>query len=252
MEKRDSKINSLYFHMGPGFHAKIEAQEFSQRHPQVAFLDQPQNVSLQNLYAWAENEIRAQYTASQKPLYLLGHSFGGQIIAAVLPRVSDMVAEVRLLNTAANSFQSFAHLRHLLLGDATTPEQWQLKSPEEKMNAILEVAQHPQFGEVYWRNPQARAHYQQLASHYPGLNIEAFIRVFNDYLALDTQNALRGFSWRGPAHIYYSLQDPLITDFKTVEPWKNVFLQAQFKEVPHTGHYSHFELPSFADEFFEL
>ena len=252
MEKRDSKINSLFFHMGPGFHAKIEAQEFSQRHPHVAFLNQPQDLNLKDLHAWAENEVRAQYAVTQKPLQLLGHSFGGQIIAAILPGIADLVSEVRLMNTAGDSFQSFAHLRHLLLADATTPAEWLQRSPEEKMNAILEVAGHPQFGDVYWKDPKAQAHYQQIANGYPGLNIEAFIRIFSEYLAVDPQKTLQSFVWQGPAHIYYSLQDPLITDFATVESWKSMFPNAQFHQISNTGHYSHFEQPSFADEFFKL
>ena len=105
--------------MGPGLHSRIEAQKFSDLFPHVAFLDQPQGKSFAELVDWTCEVIEAQFSLTKKPLVLLGHSFGGHLIAAAVSQLgskaSSRVAEIKLMNSAFDPFDCFANLQKYLL-----------------------------------------------------------------------------------------------------------------------------------------
>ncbi|MNK15804.1 Alpha/beta hydrolase family protein [compost metagenome] len=249
MAKLDSKHNTVFFHMGPGFHSRIEAHQFSERHPHVLFLDQPTGMTFPQLVDWACQSIREQSQISGKPLRLLGHSFGGQIIAAALPQIGHLVSEVRLLNSAYDTFDCFGNIHQVLAPqNSQALSFWKTQSPEAKLNLIFEVAQHPQFNNVYWMNEAAQEGYTKIASLYSPLNIEAFVHVFSGVLQTPP---LAGITpWSGKAEIYYSLTDNLIRSFDVVAPWQEVFRDGKLIEIPNIGHHGLFESPRLAEAFF--
>lgn len=236
--------------MGPGFHAKIEAVRFSAKYPHVSFLDQPTGVGFAELIGWAENAIREQHKISQRPLSLLGHSFGAQVIAHTLPRVADIVCEVRLLNSAFDSFDCFAHLEMTLLpATARGPQYWKTQSVEAKMNMIFQLVQSPGFAAAYWCNSAAQAEYEKMAESFPALDVNSFVEVFTDYLQMQV-SPLKN-NWPGKVEIFYSPGDNLIHSLETVAGWTSFFPKAQFREIPRVGHYGLFESSELAENFFQ-
>jgi len=250
MAKPNLKHSALFFHMGPGFHARIEAQKFSATYPHVRFLDQPQDVTFAQLIDWACVEIKNLFQENNAPIKLLGHSFGGQLIAGALPRVHQYVSEVRLLNSAYDSFSCFVHLGKALgIDQAQGFSQNAKNSIEDKMNLIFQVAQHPQFAEVYWKSSSAMSAYAQLSASHPTLDLQTFVKAFSSYLQEPPPK--KTDHWGGAAKIYYSLDDVLVHDMNSVSPWKSVFSNVQFSELPGLGHYAHFESGEAAAKFFK-
>ena len=250
MAKLDSKHNTVFFHMGPGFHSRIEAHQFSERHSHVLFLDQPFGMSFPQLVEWACESIQKQSQLSEKPLRLLGHSFGGQIIAAALPQIGHLVSEVRLLNSAYDSFDCFANIHQVLAPQKSQALSfWKTQSPEAKLNLIFEVAQHAQFNDIYWMNKEAQEEYTKIASLYSPLNIEAFVHVFSEVLQTPPLAGIP--AWSGKAEIYYSLDDSLIRHFDVIAPWKEIFSDGKFIEIPNIGHHGLFESPRLVEAFFK-
>jgi len=246
----DSKMKSLYFHMGPGFHSKIEALKFSARFPHVMFLDQPLGLNFAELVTWAEETIREQARLSQEPLCLLGHSFGAQLITHALPKIAEFVGEIRFLNSAYDSFDCFANLETTLFPQtAQGPQYWKQQSATDKMNMIFQLAQNPQMADAYWHNPAAQAEYMKMAADFPSLDIPAFVVAFSGYL--NRKDLLPKPLWQGKVKIYYSLSDNLIKSFATMQFWKFLFPQVRFTEIPDIGHYGLFESEKLANEFFK-
>jgi pimeloyl-ACP methyl ester carboxylesterase len=236
--------------MGPGLHSRIEAQQFSNLYPHVAFLDQPSGCNFLQLKDWAIDVVKEQHRILQKPLTLLGHSFGAQLIAAALPSVGSLVSEVRFYGSAADPFDCFVNLEEILNpADAFKSAHWKTQSPEDKMNLIFKLAQNPGMTAAYWCDPQAQAHYDGMSAQHPPLNIGDFVHVFTDFLG--NQSTLATPPWSGKAVIYYSAADNLICNVETVEPWKKIFPKANLVEIPAIGHYGLFESNSLAANFFE-
>lgn len=233
--------------MGPGFHSQVEAEFFGARHQHVIFLDQPQNCNFQELVVWAQNQIKSQYDKAGQKLTLLGHSFGSQIIAAALPAIGECVKEIRMMNSAYDSFDSFVALEmELFPQTAGTFDYWRTRSPEEKMILILKLASDPRFSSVYWQNTKARAAYELIAMTKPGLNISTFLKIFKEYLNHPKPSS----QWEGPVKAFYSLQDSMIRNVEIVSAWKNIYPNLELIEIPECGHYLHFEDLPVADIFF--
>jgi hypothetical protein len=223
---------------------------FSSKYPNVVFLDQPLNATFSELTEWACETIRSQAELSNKKIKLLGHSFGGQLIAAAIPSIKDFVCEIRLLNSAYGAFDCFVNLQNTLNPQSSQSLQsWEMKTPEEKMNMIFSISQHPQFAESYWLNPAARSTYEAINANYPPLDIGSFVKAFSGYLQLPPQSQKN--TWPGKVEIYYSLEDNLIKNFEVVARWKELFPTATFIKVSSVGHYGLFESPQLASDFFK-
>lgn len=249
MEKLDSKHNSIFFHMGPGFHGKIEAHEFSAKYPHVLFADQPLSSHFSEIIQWAVHLIREQAALTQKPLVLLGHSFGAQIISAALPQVKDLVGEIRLLNSAFDTFDCFANLESFLFPTREHGASWWKNQPtDKKLKMIFEVAQQPGFTAAYWENSASQSHYEAIAKNFAPLNTTDFVQIVTDIL---NSAPSRLFDvWNGPVEIFYSLEDKLIQHFDVVAPWKDFFPNVLFTVVPNTGHHGLFESDRLPEHFF--
>jgi len=235
--------------MGPGLHSRIEAQKFSDLFPHIAFLDQPQGMGFAELVDWTCEAVKAQYALTQKPLVLLGHSFGGQLIAAALPRLGSMVKEVRLVNSAFDPFDCFANLQtHLAPEIAKGSGFWKDRTTDEKLGLIYSIAEHPKMAEAYWHNSTHQQSYQKLSQPHPALNIGSFVKVFTEFL--NEKPHLKNAPWAGPVTIYYSVADNLIRNSATVEGWLQTFPGAKFLEVKNVGHYGLFESAELAAQFF--
>jgi pimeloyl-ACP methyl ester carboxylesterase len=234
--------------MGPGFHARIEKEKFSSLYPHVLFPDQPSRASFHDLVQWSLQEIKNLHQKTGAPIALLGHSFGAHILAEAAPQVPEMIAEVRILNSAYDPFQSFIHLEEYLLGaQARGGSHWQAQSPAEKMNLIFTLAPHPGLADSYWRDPAKRQAYEALAAHHPALDVESFVAAFSDFLV--RQKDLKKKTWDGPTRIFYSPEDHLIRDFATVAAWKNLFPRSQFATLTG-GHHALFEIETLPVNFF--
>lgn len=236
--------------MGPGLHSRIEAEVFASTYPHVAFLDQPTDLNFVELVSWAQEQIRAHYQSLQKPLVLVGHSFGAQILVAALHGVKDCVGEIRLLNSPLDSFDCFANLEsHLLPDQALGREAWKNQSSADKINLILKLSSTPGFTDSYWKNSASQKDYEQRAHRHPGLNLDTFLRVYTEYLQRGPLPA--SALWSGPVQVIYSAEDALVQELACVQAWRDVFPQARFLAVPDCGHYAHFEKADVARMCFE-
>lgn len=251
MEKRDLKHNTLYFHMGPGFHSKIEAEVFSCQYPHVLFLDQPLSISFSELIQWAEQEIKKAFILNdEKPVSVLGHSFGAQIISAALKSNVEYIKEARFLNSPSDSFSCFYNLHNHLFKNTEGYDFWKNQSLEDKLNLIFKVAAHPRCAESYWQNMVAKQQYDSIAVKYPQLDVTTFVKVFTGYL--EGSHEPKEKIWDGPIRIYFSLDDKLIKDSIQVEHWKKIYPSAQLIAVNGVGHYGLFESESLANDFFGI
>lgn len=235
--------------MGPGLHSQVEAEVFGARFPHVLFSDQPQDCNFQELSLWAQELIREQYLKSGQKLTLLGHSFGSQVLTAALPRVSECVKEIRMLNSTYDSFDSFAALdMELFPQSAKDFAFWKDRPVEEKMILIFKLASDPRFTSVYWNDSRSRARYEAVAMTKPGLNISTFLKVFRDYLSQPKPALV----WNGPVKAFFSLQDAMIREPSVIAAWKDVYPNVQMCEVSGCGHYMHFESEDVANVFFGI
>lgn len=236
--------------MGPGFHSRIETEVFGATYPHVAFLDQPTDLNFVELVSWAQKQIRAHYQARQKPLVLVGHSFGTQILVAALQGVKDCIGEIRLLNSPLDSFDCFANLEsHLVPDQALGRDAWKTHSSADKIHLILKLSSIPGFTNSYWKKSDAQKDYEQRALRHPALNLDTFLRVYTEYLQRGPLPA--STLWRGPVQIIYSAEDVLVQDYACVQAWSEVFPQARFVAIPGCGHYAHFEEEDVARMCFE-
>ncbi len=247
MEKAATKHNFLFFHMGPGLHARADALEFQKKYPHVHFLDQPLDVDYSGLVDWAEEQVLRHALLSLHPLTLLGHSFGGSVIRGVLPKVADKVREIRLLNSVFDPFDCFVNLYNVLNQTKLVPSDYKTRPVAEKMQFIFELAQNPNMKDVYWINHEAQEHYHALMQELPALNVQAFTKIFSEFL---TRAPHLMTPWSGPVKIIYSESDSLIRHKEIMFPWRQIYPQAQFIELPHLGHYGHFESQAAAKIFF--
>lgn len=248
MDKSADKETSLFFHMGPGFHAQIEKHQFAAYFPTVVFIDQPSDLNFAELIEWTKEVILQYSQNARKPIKILAHSFGAQLVTAAIPQVSDCISEVRFLNSTFDTFDSFANLDlHLNPKTAQGTMAWKDKATEEKMSLIFQLTQNPNFNNAYWHSSEAQKKYETLAKNFSPLNIQSFINVYPD--ALNSRCAHLTHQWLGPVKIFYSTSDPLIGSFETVATWKTVFPNAQFIKTTPTGHYALFESEDLAKDF---
>lgn len=235
--------------MGPGFNARPEAHAFSAKYPHVYFPDQPLKLNFTQLVDWTCGLIKAQYEAHQKPLCILAHSFGAQLVAAAFPKVAPYINELRILNSPAESFSCFVNIASSLYPNSEYDHAcWKDKSVGEKIGLILQVSQEKCCTDLYWNNKVAQGEYSQIAAAYPPLDPESFIMAYTEYLQ---QAKMQNRStWEGQVLIYYSLEDNLLKDLHLLEGWRQQFPKASFIETPQLGHFSLFESQELAGKFF--
>lgn len=238
----------IFFHMGPGFHAQIERTLFEGKYPHVLFVDQPYNLSYSELCSWAERLIEEQFKKTNCQLTLLGHSFGAQVVAGAMKGISNLVNEVRILNSPYQSLDAFISLEAELFPDsAQGKDYWHSKTVDEKMLLIFKVGSDLKLNSFYWRCDKSRSVFEGIAASQPTLNVSSFLKVYMDYLSSPTQD----FIWQGSTKILFSKQDALIADPAMVENWKSVFPNAVITAYEEGGHYLHIENAQVAELFWK-
>lgn len=248
MEKESIPGSTLFFHMGPGFHARIEAQTFSGPYPHVAFLDQPLNVDFVELGAWAKKEIERFFSLTKSPVTICAHSFGAHVFLDALSSIPEMIGEVRLLNSAYDPFDCFANLQSYFEPQAPGRKYWKTRDPSEKMQLIFQLVQNPNMPDAYWVNQRAYETYRSVSRSLAPLDTSTFIKVFSQFLSLQATRSTP--EWKGRVRLLYSLEDKLLQDFEVVAPWVKIFPQLQYTKFDGVGHQAHFESTEVAQLFF--
>lgn len=243
--------------MGPGLHAKVEAQILGPNYPWVDFWDQPLQESANRAF---EKVVDAAQTRLKKlvqqnndqAIHLIGHSFGGQIAKYLACQNPSLVSHLILFNSAADPYYSFIHLAKTL---ARLPQNHhcsekllQLASKAENnykwqslLELILLVASIENFMELYWFDSKKYRWYVQHAASFPAIDINTFINVLGDFIQ-NYRPSIYTEQWQGKADIYYSLTDVLTPNLSDHRPWQKIFPKAQLHELHKIGHYAQFEM----------
>lgn len=237
-------ITSLFLHMGPGFHAKIENQFFAKTHPHIAFWNQPLTTSFEELTNATLHKIEEIYKVSKSPVDLYTHSFGGQLALCALLNKPKIIGKIKMLNSAFDPFECF-----LNLSDLDEESKTKLRSSEtsEKMQLIFTLASKQDFSNLYWKSLQKKQQYDQAAANYENLDVTTFAQVFSSFLdsqyykKLVNKELQLPVAWNNPVTILRSVDDNLIKKPSDCDDWKTLFKAANIVNILNSGHYSLFD-----------
>lgn len=247
-------INSLFLHMGPGFHAKIENQFFAKAHPHIVFWDQPLVNSFEDLTKATLHKIEEIYSSSKAPVNLYAHSFGGQLALYAVLNKPEIIGNIKMLNSAFDPFECFLNLSEL---EENTKIKIRNSATSEKMQLIFSLASRQDFPNLYWKSLQKKEQYDLAASHFTNLDVTTFAQVFSSFLDSKYYNKLlnKGLnlpsSWNKSVTILRSVEDNLIKKASDCDNWKTIFKSANIVDILNSGHYSLFDSPETPDLFFK-
>ena len=236
---------AFYFHMGPALHAGVERHFLANEYSEVLFWDQPLVSSYEELLKASTEKVLACADETKEPLVLLGHSFGAQIIADILPLVGHRVREVRLLNSPFRCLSVFESIYETLFPERGV-QHWD-GSPFANIQALLlEAAIHPEFDKLYWLSEQKRKAYQEVLSHMAPLSVPHFLDIFRSLYERKARPSLT--DWNGKMEIFYSVDDHLLKHFSRTD-WERFYPACQIHILRGSGHHSHLEDPDFCKKF---
>ncbi len=251
--------DKLYLHMGPGMNAHCERNLLATEWTDTEFWDQPTISDSQDAFLVLVKavcqKVQQKFQRSQKPITLVGHSFGGHLAIEALKEVGAMVDRCELLSPVYDLPSGFLGVLKALGKDAgTTPElkmeieKYLLASegsrlgrPQNFWEYIQLITQDPMFFRVYWAEPDLFRKFGRVAASAPPLDLETFQFVLNDiFEKVDFSKAKKSL-WTGPVEITFGALDPLVDVEREDRLWKSVFPQAQVRTLPESGHYLHLE-----------
>ena len=236
---------ALYFHMGPAFHACVERIYFEEAYAKVLFWDQPLVSSYEELLQVAAEKVLECSANLQAPLVLLGHSFGAQIVADILPLVGHRVREVRLLNSPFRSLSVFEAIYETLFPERGG-QAWQGLPFANIQALILEAATHADFDKLYWRHEQRRKDYHEISVRLPPLSVPHFLQIYQSFYERQARPVLKG--WSGAMEIFYSVDDYLLKHFSESD-WAHFYPACRIHVLRGSGHHSHLEDADFCKKF---
>ena len=228
--------------MGPGFHSQIENRIYSDCKA-VDFWDQPACENFDDLVAAACKKTSELASLASQPISLIAHSFGGQLARMIQQTQPKDVKEIILVNAALDPFECFINLA------ANASPAIRQANVQEKVDFILSLASAPGFNDLYWHSVEKMNALAPLFTEAPPLSIDAFLKVFPDYLGKKS-GLFKSSSWEGPVKIYHSLHDRLLDKAKDVDSWSQVFPQAEFIRHSDSGHYLLLEDATVAQKIF--
>ncbi|MBL7542925.1 MAG: alpha/beta hydrolase [Bdellovibrionaceae bacterium] len=231
--------NSLFLHMGPGFHAQIEGELFSTAHPDVIFWSQPKVSS----FALLRSEVEAFVSSlPSEKIDLIAHSFGAQLVLGLMQKLPQKIGRITLLNSAVDPFECFLNLG-LQLRIVTPAQLRDIRAGDvaKKMEYIFKVATMPGFDDHYWYSGQKKKDFAEIFARFPQLDVGVFAEIFSDYLRSRIQFLDSIKPWDKSVEIYTSENDNLLDFEKDVFPWKQFFPKARWVMLKNSGHYALFE-----------
>lgn len=240
--------------MGPGYHAKIEKQFFSQKHPDILFWDQPQTQSFDELTSETLQKIEEIYNNSNTPVSLYAHSFGGQLAFYSLLKKPELIGKIVMLNSAADPFECFLNLSD---ADEATKAAIRKSTTSEKMQLLFSVAGRADFADLYWNSKEKKQKYDEVAKNFEELNTNTFVQVFSSFLESEYYKNLLSkkvavpASWNKSVIIFRSTEDKLISKPSDCESWLTLLPSAKMIDIKNSGHYSLFDSSETAELFFK-
>jgi alpha-beta hydrolase superfamily lysophospholipase len=246
----------LFLHMGPGLHSQVEKEVFSTQLPHLYFWDQPLiSQTSQALQDWVQatcDQINQLFErGDQQPITVVAHSVGGLLASMALESVHEKVNSCYFFSTAFDFPKTFIHLMNHLAKDSHTPSQTQkdmesflcLHSSLDSDNflqALQLIASTPNYLSHYWSDEACFLDYVQRAQKYPEIHMDTLVQLSLALLQSHSER-LKESPFKAQVSIYLGSEDPLLDIETEKKLWLKVFPQAQIEELPHCGHFSHFE-----------
>ena len=246
---------TLFLHGGPGLHAVVERAWFNDSLP-VLWWDQPAIASddptpFRTLVGHAVKQIQALADYGGGQVNLLAHSYSGHIAAAIAREYPALIRRITLLGCPPHDpFRIFILVGQRLLEagyerpglqDAMNAAQ---KTPDEgRFTALIQACfPDPYLPDIYFgpNSAAAKDRYLALASVAPPVDLQTFFAVMLDRLRALPPARVEGFY--GEVVALIGKHDPVLHVEESIEEWREIFPQAQFKIID-AGHILHLELP---------
>lgn len=235
---------SLFLHMGPGFHARIENALFSKKHPNILFWNQPEVTTFDDLINAAHEKVLELFKKNSMPIGLIAHSFGGQIAKEITQRDPKKISSLYLINAAYDPFECFLNLKNHIR-DVTVnsfdSDQLRAASPDDKIQFIISLSSSSHFQSLYWHSQENFKKYSEIFSNYPPLNPIVFINIFKSYLTQRDSSKNQSPINISEVKLHYSKHDLLLNKEKDIDPWKIIYPNCEFIISEKSGHYLYLE-----------
>ncbi len=239
---------ALFLHGGPGLSSAIERLWYGENLP-VYWWDQPKVKDSPSPFSALVNAAanRLEDAASDGPVHLVAHSFGGQIAYALAGRHPSQISRISLLGCPFNPVHGIIRLARKIAAaggsqeigaaiDAATKEL----SLATFQAMVLAGASDPSYPSVYFGPGSSAActRFLALMQQVDFLDLETFFAVMEEFLHAPPLFPLPGY--RGDVRLIMGRDDPVLSAETDISGWKRVLPQAETKIV-ETGHFIHLE-----------
>ncbi|MFZ3228959.1 MAG: alpha/beta fold hydrolase [Pseudobdellovibrio sp.] len=243
-------VNTLFLHMGPGFHAQIERYLYGDEYSSIDFWDQPCSLSFEELVNSACVKVQDIYRTSNQQVTLIAHSFGGVLAEAISKVHPDIIKKIVLINSNADPFECFVNLAEYTSKEKLDLDLIRNFTVPEKMKFVIEVASSPNFKDLYWTSKESQVHWEEVFSRFDFMNTDTFLKVFSDFLTYKEKIKSEKTTWLGVVEVYQSVNDLLLKEDKNSNDWMLRFPNVQIFRNQPGGHYLHIENKKFAELIF--
>ena len=241
---------AFFLHGGPGLNAGVERLWHGSSLP-VSWWDQPAVGACATPFASLVEAAAAQLEkmAAAAPIWLIAHSFGGQIAYALARDRPQLIGRITLLASATDPASAILRLgRRIAQAGGSAAVAAAVAAAEAELNAetfqamVFAAAADAAYPGVYFGpgSTAIRERFLALQPQIPPLDLDSFLAVMQGFLQAPPLAALSGFE--GRVDLIMGRHDPLATAQVDGLAWQRIFPQARIATLD-CGHFVHLETP---------
>jgi len=233
--------------------AHPERALLSRAQPEVYFWDQPLTRgprAFSELVDAAAVETERLARENGGPIRVLAHSFGGNVLRALLEKSGALISEITLYNCGLDWPGGFLNLLRLLGRDGETMPELRARidayanrqdaDATDLWSTLGLLAEDPAFMRLYWPRREDFSAYAELGAERRPLDFETLRSVLNEFLSSPLSIPKR-ISWKGGAKLFVGEKDPLGDAETLSRDWRKILPQIEVETVPDSGHFTHLE-----------
>ncbi|MEK6628996.1 MAG: alpha/beta hydrolase [Bdellovibrionota bacterium] len=249
--------HSLFLHYGPGGSSYIENHELSKFLPATIFWNQPKVKTLSEPFKKLTIACTEQVLSIKAPLQLIGHSFGCDLIASILPQGSEINNAI-LISPLQSIPLAFHSLGEVLNKKEAKPELESALAlalskisdidPATFWGMVGPIVTHPLYQSIFWQSKVAKENYDAVAAKSPAFDAEEWQTVIQDYIFNNSTDRFSRLNGKKVLAIFGD-SDPYFKAERDLPFWQNLLGKNQVIVLKECGHFPHLEKKS---EFIEI
>lgn len=240
-------MKKLFLHYGPGATAEIEKHWLGQQLPDVDFWNQPKVKAAKKPFAELVDLSHQQALKEGTPCNLIGHSFGADLICALVGEKQLNINKAILVSPLMSIPKAMLRLADVLAAKQPVPalnaaisNAKAKMSPETFWALIVQVGSHPGYLPSFWQRPEALQRFINLAAKAQPFDGGEWQAVIQEFLFSGTTG-----SWTKikqiPVLAIFGEQDPYFDKATDLPFWKHLLGEDRVMIIKNSGHFPHLE-----------